>query len=77
MWNQNNHAIVIWRLLGKGGEFYALKDLIDSLSKPKGEMHAGQRQIMGTKTCIGIRTALSVMLREAWCCTRLLQDRHM
>ncbi len=68
---------VIWRLLGKGGEYFALKDLIYALSKPKGEMHAGQRQIMGTKTSIGIGTALSVMLREAWCCTRQLQDRHV
>ncbi len=34
----------------------------DSLSNPKRERHAGQRHIMGMKTCIGNGAALSVML---------------
>ncbi len=42
----------------------------DSLSNPKRERLAGQRQIMGTKTCIGNGTALSVMLCEACVCKR-------
>ncbi len=29
------------------------------------ERHAGRRQIMGAKTCIGNGTALSVLMREA------------
>ncbi len=36
----------------------------------KRERHAGQRQIMGTKTYIGKDTAVGVMLREACVCKR-------
>ncbi len=42
----------------------------DLLSIPKGERNTGQGQIMGTKSYIGIGTALSVMLHEACVCKR-------
>ncbi len=58
-------SIVLCQL---ASSLFVRNDVGDSLSNPKRERHAGQRQIMGTKTCSVNGTALGVILREACVC---------